>query len=121
MRPVELMPFSFEEYLSRFDWCRTVLEEDDVDMMLISAPDDIFWLTGFDSIGFYAFQVLAVPREGEPAIFLQAVEHSLTRHRCIVEDARTWAHGDDNLGMAAGIVREFKLGSRRVGYQGDSY
>jgi len=62
-----------------------------------------------------------VPKTGEPTLLVQAVEQAMSQYKCIVEDVRTWAHGDDYLSLTAQIVGEHTSTSPRIGYQGDSY
>ena len=46
--------------------------------LLISSPENIFYLTGLSYQGYFAYQLLLIPLEAEPALITRAMG---ARHR----------------------------------------
>jgi Xaa-Pro dipeptidase len=50
-----------------------------LDGLLVSAPENIYYLIGLDHQGYFAFQLLIVPLEGEPVLITRAMERATVR------------------------------------------
>jgi len=53
---------------------RAVLAERGIDLFLTSTPENIFYLCGQQTPGYYTFQCLCVPIEGEPFLVIRGLE-----------------------------------------------
>ncbi len=47
------------------------------DAGLLFDPENIFWLTGFQTIGYFTFQALFIPKEGRPVLITRIVNRDL--------------------------------------------
>ncbi len=74
-------PFPAEEYAARLERVRRSIAEHELDGMLISSPENINYLTGLNYLGFFAYQLLLVPLEGEPALITRAMEQATIRDK----------------------------------------
>ena len=63
MPDVELR-FSREEYAERLAKTRRAMEAKGVDLLIISDPSNMNWLTGYDGWSFYVHQAVIVPGFG---------------------------------------------------------
>lgn len=63
------MHFSLEEYQHRLAKVRTSMEEKDLDLLIITDPSNMSWLTGYDGWSFYVPQCVVVSMTGEPVWF----------------------------------------------------
>lgn len=50
-----------------------------IDASLISSPENIYYLTGLDHQGYFAFQLLVVPINGQPVFISRAMEKATVR------------------------------------------
>lgn len=71
--------FPEEEYQSRLGELRRLMAERGLDACLVSAPENIYYLCGLDNQGYFAYQLLAVPLEGEPILITRAMERATIR------------------------------------------
>lgn len=76
-----LRPFSADEYGSRLRRVRESIAARQLDGMLISSPENIFYLTGLNYLGYFAYQLLVVPLDGTPALITRAMEHATIRDK----------------------------------------
>lgn len=74
-------PFPREEYERRFRSVCRAMAEQGLDGLLVSSPENIFYLTGLDYQGYFAYQLLVVPAEGRPALITRAMERSIIRDK----------------------------------------
>lgn len=64
------------EYERRLAAVRRSMEERDLDALLVSTPENIYYLCGFDHMGYFAYQALLVPASGTPVLITRAMEKS---------------------------------------------
>ena len=67
-RRLSRRPFPEEEYDARLKRVRQAMAERSLDGMLISSPENIYYLTGLNYLGYFAYQLLVVPLTGAPAL-----------------------------------------------------
>lgn len=66
--------FSDSEYKSRLKNLRAGMESSGVDLILITTPPNICYLTGYDTFGVGRFTCLVIPLKGELEIILPTIE-----------------------------------------------
>ncbi len=67
-------PFTDEELAGRLARVRAEMATRDLDMVLVSTPENIFYLTGLDHWGYFATHLLIVPAEGHMTLVTRAME-----------------------------------------------
>ena len=58
--------FSRAEYAERLEKTRRAMEKAGIDLLIVTDPSNMHWLTGYDGWSFYVHQCVLVPPEGEP-------------------------------------------------------
>lgn len=67
-------PFTDEELGHRLEAVRRAMQARGLDMVLLSTPENIFYLTGLDHWGYFAPHLLIVPGEGEMVLVTRQME-----------------------------------------------
>lgn len=93
-------PFSDEELSRRLAATRQEMAARGLDLVLLSAPEHVFYLTGLDHWGYFAPHVLIVAAEGELILVTRAMEHVAIRNQ--VRNATFIGHSDSE--SAADVV-----------------
>ena len=62
----ENLPFTLEEYADRLARTRAAMAEAGLDLLFVTEPANMAWLTGYDGWSFYVHQGVIVPMHGEP-------------------------------------------------------
>ncbi|MER8435940.1 Xaa-Pro peptidase family protein [Mesorhizobium sp. M1312] len=70
------MAFSLEEYQGRLNQVQAAIQARDLTGLLVHSPHNICYLTGYHTSGFFAYQVLFVPAEGEPLLLVRELERT---------------------------------------------
>ena len=84
--------FPEAELTQRLAALRQIIQKRDLDALIVSVPENIYYLTGLDHWGFFACHVLIVPREGEMALTCRAMERITVENQ--VSNAEFYGHGD---------------------------
>ena len=121
MRPRDDLAFPMVEYERRLAALRVRMERAELDALLVTTPENITYLTGFESPGHYWFQGLLVPRDGEPATISRALEQSGVDAYSWVERNVGYQDSEEPMRRVADVLREAGLHRRRVGYEKDCW
>jgi Xaa-Pro dipeptidase len=112
------LPFSLETYAERLRRVRARMAREDLDAVLVSMPDNLNWLTGYDTIGYLWFQVLLVPADGAPVFLTRTLEAPGVEGTSCIEDARYYdIVTQDPVALAVDLVRERGLAAARLGVE----
>jgi Xaa-Pro dipeptidase len=70
------VPFTVKEFESRLEKVRRRMADKEMDILLLHAPENIYYLSGYHTTGFYMFQMLVVPLVEEPFIITRLIERT---------------------------------------------
>jgi Xaa-Pro dipeptidase len=71
--------FSDEEFAQRQQRVRDVMSAQGLDACLIASPENIYYLTGLDHMGYFAYQLLILPLTGQPILVTRGMERAVVR------------------------------------------
>ena len=71
--------FPKSEYDARLANVRARMEENGLRGLLVSAPENVFYLTGLEHQGYFAYEMLVVPLDGDPILVTRAMEKATVR------------------------------------------
>lgn len=117
----EDMTFPFEEYARRINELRQRIAERNLDAVVVTDPENIMYLTDYQTTGYSFFQALVVPLEDEPFMITRKLEESNIFARTWVENTRPYPDTGDAIQMLVDALREFGLANKRIGYERNSY
>lgn len=109
--------FTRAELDARLAAVRQNMAERGLDLLLLSTPENIFYLTGLDHWGYFAPHILVIPIEGELALVTRAMEKVTITHQVI--NARFFGHGDQETAAEAfaRALNETGWRAQRVGME----
>lgn len=112
--------FSDEEYAARLARVREWMAGERLAALLVTTPENIFYLTGLDHQGFFAYHLLVVPIEGEMVLITRAMERVTVAAQ--VTRARWVGYGDneDPAAVTRETLRAAGLEQARVAIEKDS-
>ncbi len=67
------------EHASRLESARAAMAAADLDVVGLTGPEDVYYLSGLSHQGYFAFTMLLVPRRGQPVIVARAMEATTMR------------------------------------------
>lgn len=115
------MTFPFEEYENRLRALRERMKERLLDAVIITDPENIMYLTDYQTTGYSFFQALIVPLDGEPFMVTRHLEESNVYARTWVEKTRPYEDNGDAIQRLVGSLKESGLAKASIGYERNSY
>lgn len=117
MRSRDDLVFPISEYERRLAELRRRMAERGVQVMLTTTPENICYLSGFESPGHYYFNALLVPLEGEPVAVPRRLEASGYLALSWLENLSPYEDSQDPIRVLAATLEQFGLSDQRVGYE----
>ncbi|MEL7126589.1 MAG: M24 family metallopeptidase [Pseudomonadota bacterium] len=92
------LPFDLDEYQARLARVRAAMAAQDLDMLVITDPSNMGWLTGYDSWSFYVHQAVIVTHDADP-IWWGRAQDVAGAHRTV------WMPADRCFGYAEHFIQ----------------
>ncbi|MEM1046098.1 MAG: ectoine hydrolase DoeA [Pseudomonadota bacterium] len=92
--PATDLYFSRAEYAERLQKVRAAMAADGLDMLFVSDPSNMAWLTGYDGWSFYVHQGVLMGQEGDPVWFGRGQDANGARRTCYLSDADIIGYAD---------------------------
>ncbi|MCG7309739.1 ectoine hydrolase [Brachybacterium sp. ACRRE] len=121
MRRREDMTFAPEEYERRLDGLRSRMAERGLDAVVISDPENLMYLTDYQTTGYSFFQALVVPLTDDSVFVTRGMEESNVIHRTWVDRTRPFPDDGDAIVTLVGLLKDLGLGDATVGFERNSY
>ena len=124
------LPFSREEYASRLHKVRVSMASRGIDVLVVSDPSNMGWLTGYDGWSFYVHQCVLVGLEGEPVWYGRRQDANGAWRTCWMDAERVRYYPDyyvQNPDMhpmeylAQSVLPEYGWHTGNVGLEMDNY
>ncbi len=106
--------FSRAEYEARLEKTRLALASRGLDAAVFTGPENIFYLTGQQTPGYYTFQCLIVPAEGEAVFLLRQLELTNFLRNGFVESYETYGDGTTPAATLVETLRRHGLLGGRI-------
>ncbi len=112
--------FSQSEFDQRLQVVRKEMAKRRLEVFLVSSPENIFYLTGLDHQGHFAYQMLIVPDRGKMILITRAMEKVVIDEQ--VGNLVLWyGHADyeDSAEFTVARMKEHKLVAKHIGIEKD--
>ena len=110
--------FSQAELAGRVARLRHALLAHGAEALVVTGPENIFWATGRQTAGYFAFQALILPAEGAPILLVRDLERTGAVVSTWLDDIRVWQDGEDPAQALAAILRALGVGRVAIETQG---
>jgi Xaa-Pro dipeptidase len=121
MRQHDALVFTVAEYERRLGELRGRMAERGLDAMIVTGPENICYLTGYQTTGYYYFQCVVVPADAESFMVTRLLENTNVVARTWVEHGRPYQDTEDPIARLAAALEEFGLADKRLGYEKHCY
>ena len=114
-----MLHFSETEFARRRAALDAAMATRGLDAMLLFAPENQFWLTGYDTFGFCFFQCLVVPAGRAPVLLTRSADLRQAELTSNIADIRIWRDraGSDPSEDLAALLADLGLGEKRLGWE----
>ena len=121
--------FTKEEYQRRIAGTRSAMEAEGIDVLVVSDPSNMAWLTGYDGWSFYVHQCVLLTGEGEPLWFGRGQDAAGAERTVFMGSDAIIGYADEYvqsterhpMDRLAALLDEKGLGRARIGVELDNY
>ena len=124
------LPIPRDEYLARIAAVKRRMERAGIDVLLVSDPCNMYYLTGYDATSYYVHQIVALALDGEEPLWIgRQMDVACARFTTFLQPENMLGYAESYIGVpdrhAMGFVaealRERGWGRGRVGVEMDAH
>lgn len=123
-----MLPFEVPEYEARIERTRAAMREARLDLLLLFHQESLYYLFGYDQIGYWVYQTVVLPADGHgpgPAAICRHADELMIRESPFIKDIRPWTD-DSHMNPGAFTVEILKeryalSKGRRIGIEKKSH
>jgi Xaa-Pro dipeptidase len=128
------LPFERSEYENRVSRVRDSMEEQEIELALVTSPTNIYYLTGYNAFSFYVPQFLIIPLDKELFLVNRSIDRPSARETTWLEEEMIKPYGEEYIDhyvnypdpkhpvdFLLDLLRSEGLDDRRFGLELDDY
>lgn len=119
--PEAELPFTLDEYSERLRKVRARMERAGLDVLLVYWPENIYYLTGYDSLGYFSYQAFVLPQDGEPFSVVRRLERQNVIDGTWLSECEVYQDGEDPVARTIAALEARGLLGKRIGAEIDGY
>ena len=104
--------FPPEEYEHRLTSVRAQMAARGVEVLLLFAPTNLFYLTGYNTVGYTNYQCLAVPIDRDPALIVRLLERPVAEATTRLQAIATYEDHEDPAAAVRQALHDTSLAGR---------
>ena len=108
------LAFPREEYDARVEKVRRTMADRAIEVLLIFTPENVNYLTGYDTIGYSSYLCLALPVDREPVMVIREMERGVATSTTWLSDFATTGDTDDPIERTVDALSRRGLVGRRI-------
>lgn len=115
--------FSADEMTARRERAAAAIGAAALDALLLFKQESMYWLTGYDTFGFAAFQCMVATADGRVVLLTRAPDRWTAEYTSNVDDVRIWTdvEGMNPAADLRALLADLGLAGATVGIELDSY
>jgi Xaa-Pro dipeptidase len=121
MRERTDLPFAMDEYRARLENVRGEMERRGIDLLVLFAPENLYYLTAYNTKGYYTYQCLLIPLRAEPMFITRHLEADNVRYHTWVERVEDYRDEDDPMALTRRVLGELGAEEARLGVEMNSW
>lgn len=123
------LPFSRSEYADRINKVRTAMAAQGIDLLIVSDPSNMAWLTGYDGWSFYVHQCVLVDLHEDPVWYGRLQDVNGAVRTVYMDEAQILSYPDHYvqsterhpMDLLSQIIQDRGWGKCHIGVEMDNY
>jgi Xaa-Pro dipeptidase len=109
------LPFVVDEYRARVGRVQDEMARRGIDVLMINNLENIYYLSGYRTIGYYSFMALFVPASGDPIHLTRLIEKSSLEGSSWIDDFVLYSDTEHYLDVVTRVFKERGWDGLRIG------
>jgi len=106
--------FTKAELEARVAAARAKLAERGIDVFIVTSPENIFYLTGQQTPGYYTFQALLLPVDAEPHFVVRQLELNNLVANSFLANVHPYPDGADSVAFTVDLIHQLGWQNKRI-------
>ncbi len=106
--------FPKEEIDNRVARAREALAKQGIDIMIVTGPENIFYLTGQQTPGYYTYQALLLPVDAEPVFIVRQLEMNNLIANSYVSDLEIYQDNADPVDVTIKLIKSRGWSNKKI-------
>lgn len=106
--------FPREEIEARQARARKALADQGIDIMIVTGPENIFYLTGQQTPGYYTYQALLMPVDSDPVFIVRQLEMNNMIANSYVSDLEVYQDSADPVDVTVNLIKARGWQTKRI-------
>jgi Xaa-Pro dipeptidase len=115
------LPFTREEYAQRLENVRRNMVASGIEVLLTTVPENIVYLSGYQTLGYFTFQILIVTLDQPSILLTRAINVGKAQADSCLELVEGYGDTDDPDEATYRLLQRYGLLTRRIGNQDDAW
>jgi Xaa-Pro dipeptidase len=111
------LAFSASEFQRRLSAVRRAMERQGLELLTLFTPENVTYLTGYETVGYSSFLCLLVPASGEPRMVIRELEVEVAAASTWLTEFTTVADTESPVAITAGVAAQMAPAGARVGVE----
>ncbi len=114
--PQELC-FTEQDFAERLARTQQKIAQQSLEGVLLFDPENMFWLTGYQTIGYFTFQAMFVPATGKPILITRVVNQDLGLALSTIDQVVPIFDTQNHISVLAGFLQQRVTANSPVGLE----
>ena len=115
------LPFSREEYAARLHKVRQRMEAAGIEVLLTTVPENIIYLTGYSTLGYFTYQILILSHDRDPILLTRAINVEKAEVDSCLRHIEAYRDTEDPDDATYRVLDSYGFLGRRIGNQDDAW
>ena len=115
------LPFPEAELQRRVSELQDRMRAKDVEVLLVYTPENMYYLAGYQTTGYYIYQCLIVPVDQDPIMIHRRLEVANVTHGSIIKRHEGFGDIQDPVELTGDALKKYGLANKRIGSEEDSW
>ena len=111
------LAFDLDEYQRRYELVLSHMERDGLDVLLVRGPENITYLSGFETPGYYKYHCIIVTPDHDPIFVIRSYESPNVPEFSWIFDMVVVEEIDHPPALTAGTLLDLGLNGKRIGVE----
>ena len=115
------LAFPVPEYRQRLARVQTEMRARGLDVLMVYWPENLFYLTGYHTVGYFGYQVLFVPATGDPLFLVRRLERQNVQDLTWLGACEVYQDTEDPLDATVRVLNDRGWATRSIGIELDAW
>ncbi|RWA59009.1 MAG: aminopeptidase P family protein [Mesorhizobium sp.] len=111
------LAFPIVEFQRRLKAVRQEMAKRRLDLLVVSTPENIYYLSGYHTVGYYSSQFLLIPRNGDPIHITRGIEETNVKVLSWIDRSTSYMDHESPVELLATTIQSMGCANSTIGVE----